>query len=244
MKVTLRQLGPGMIQQLQTHCPSCQGEGQVLDKKDQCKTCQGRKLVQEKKILEVHIDKGMKHGQKIVFSGEGDQAPGLIAGDVVIVLEQKEHPTFKRDDQNNLIMEKEITLVEALCGFTFVVNHLDGRKLLVNSDPARCIKPGDLKEISNEGMPTYKRPYDKGALIIRFSVKFPDSVAPEQARALEAVLPPPPPLPRLSMTDVEEVILQDYNPAGREQNNGRREAYDDGQDDDDDRPRGATCAQQ
>lgn len=41
MKVTLRQLGPGMIQQLQTQCPVCYGEGQVIDKKDQCKACQG-----------------------------------------------------------------------------------------------------------------------------------------------------------------------------------------------------------
>ena len=43
-KVTMRQFGPGMIQQLQTQCPACYGEGQVIDKKDQCTGCQGAYL--------------------------------------------------------------------------------------------------------------------------------------------------------------------------------------------------------
>lgn len=44
-----------------------------------------------RKILEVHVDKGMKDGQKIVFSGEGDHEPDLEPGDIVIVLYEKEH---------------------------------------------------------------------------------------------------------------------------------------------------------
>ena len=40
---------------------------------DRCRQCMGKKVVRERKILEVHITKGMKDGQKITFSGEGDQ---------------------------------------------------------------------------------------------------------------------------------------------------------------------------
>ena len=29
IKVTLRQLGPGMVQQMQTVCPECRGEGEI-----------------------------------------------------------------------------------------------------------------------------------------------------------------------------------------------------------------------
>ncbi len=156
------------------------------------------------------MDKGMKHKQKIVFSGEGDQEPGLVPGDVVIVLNQRDHPVFKRDDSNNLHMEKEISLLEALCGFSFTVRHLDGRTLLIRSNPAdTIIKPGknkipffflarqrcvcvvclpclhqvrltgDVKEITGEGMPTWKRPFDKGLLVVKFSVKFPDYIDPK-----------------------------------------------------------------
>ena len=39
---------------------------------------------------------GMKDGQQIRFSGEGDQEPGLEPGDIIIVLDENEHTAFKR----------------------------------------------------------------------------------------------------------------------------------------------------
>lgn len=52
-------------------------------------------MVKEKKILDVHIDKGMVSGQKITFRGEGDQCPGMESGDIIIILNEKEHNFFK-----------------------------------------------------------------------------------------------------------------------------------------------------
>lgn len=43
----------------------------------------------------MHVDPGMVDGQKIIFSGEGDQEPGYKPGDIIIVLDEKEHPRFK-----------------------------------------------------------------------------------------------------------------------------------------------------
>ena len=51
--------------------------------------------MRDRKVLEVHIDKGMADGQKITFSGEGDQEPGLEPGDIIILIDEKEHGTFK-----------------------------------------------------------------------------------------------------------------------------------------------------
>jgi len=45
--------------------------------------------------LEVNVDKGMVDGQKITFSGEGDQEPGLEPGDIIIVLDEREHRSYK-----------------------------------------------------------------------------------------------------------------------------------------------------
>ena len=44
-----------------------------MDPKLRCKKCNGRKVNRERKILEVSVDKGMEDGQKITFTGEGDQ---------------------------------------------------------------------------------------------------------------------------------------------------------------------------
>jgi len=139
-KVVMRQLGP-MIQQLQQPCSDCNGEGETIKEKDRCTDCKGKKIAQERKILEVHIDKGMQDGQRITFTGEADQAPGIIPGDIVIVVEEKEHARFKRRG-DDLFYNVKIDLLTALTGGQFTIPHLDDRILLVNIIPGEVIKNG------------------------------------------------------------------------------------------------------
>jgi len=89
MRIIIRQLGPGMVQQMQTMCSDCGGTGETISEDDKCKTCKGKKVNKDKKILQVYVDKGMKHGQKITFAGEADEAPGLESGDIIFVLTEK-----------------------------------------------------------------------------------------------------------------------------------------------------------
>lgn len=140
MRVIMRQIGP-MIQQIQQPCHDCEGSGEVINPKDRCKQCTGKKVVSEKKFLEVHIDKGMKGGQTITFSGESDQAPDTVPGDVVIVVEEKQHDRFRREG-NDLWYEGEIDLLTALGGGSFAIQHLDDRALVVNLIPGEIIKHG------------------------------------------------------------------------------------------------------
>lgn len=79
---------------------------------------------------------GMKDGQDIRFMGEGDQEPGLEAGDIIIVLDEKSHQTFRRNG-DDLIMETEIELVESLCGFHKTIKTLDNRTLVINTLPGK-----------------------------------------------------------------------------------------------------------
>uniref|UniRef100_A0A8C7HGK4 DnaJ heat shock protein family (Hsp40) member A1 n=1 Tax=Oncorhynchus kisutch TaxID=8019 RepID=A0A8C7HGK4_ONCKI len=190
MQVRLHQLGPGMVQQVSTVCGGCQGQGQRISHKDRCKACSGRKILRQKKILEVHIGKGMKDGQKLVFRGEGDQEPGLEPGDIIIVLDQRVHPVFTRQG-DNLIMTMELQLVEALCGFQKPCQTLDNRSLLITCHPGELIKPGDKKCVMNEGMPMHRRPFENGRLIILFSVVFPEAnfLPKHKLKELEHYLP-------------------------------------------------------
>jgi len=248
MQVRIQQLGPGMVQQIQSQCSSCQGQGEAISPKDRCKNCSGRKIVHERKILEVHVDQGMKDGQKITFAGEGDQEPGLEPGDIIIILDEKAHPTFTRHG-GDLVIKMELDLVEALCGFQRTVTTLDDRTLVITHIPGEVMKNGDIRQIMNEGMPTYRSPYDKGRLIIQFSVKFPEKIDPTNVGKLEALLPPRQVVEVPSAA--EECMLMDVDPSqmpgkgrgGSSSHNGN--VYDD---DDDERhghgPQGVQCQTQ
>ncbi|XP_021910801.1 chaperone protein dnaJ A6-like, partial [Carica papaya] len=191
MKITTRQIGLGMIQQMQHVCPECRGSGEMINERDKCQQCKGNKVTQEKKVLEVHVEKGMQHGQKITFEGQADEAPDTITGDIVFVLQQKDHPRFKRKF-DDLYVEHTLSLTEALCGFQFALSHLDGRQLLIKSNPGEIIKPGQHKAINDEGMPHHGRPFMKGRLFILFNVEFPDTgvLTPGQCRTMENILTP------------------------------------------------------
>ena len=66
----------------------------------------------------------------------------------------------------------DIQLVEALCGFQKPISTLDNRTIVITSHPGQIVKHGDIKCVLNEGMPIYRRPYEKGRLIIEFKVSY------------------------------------------------------------------------
>jgi len=247
IRIIVKQLGPGMIQQMQTVCRDCDGKGESIKESDQCVECKGKKVIKDKKILQVHIDKGMKHGQKIVFAGEADEAPGLEAGDIVFVLVEKKHDVFKRSG-NDLILEYTIPLIEALGGCQFIVKHLDNRELLVKTEKGEIIEPGEVRVVSNEGMPIYKQPFQKGNLYIKFNIEFPKPgyLKEEKIAQLEKVLPPRRSPPKISeeteVCNASRVTLQEQQNQRRQQQQ-RQESYDE---DENEQPGGqrVQCAQQ
>ncbi|KAL7487823.1 hypothetical protein ACHAW6_013438 [Cyclotella cf. meneghiniana] len=184
--VELRQIALGMVQQLQRRCTECGGQGYCADKR------------KERKVLEVHVEKGMKHNQKIVFRGLADEKPNMEPGDVNFIVQEKEHDVFKRKGAD-LLVTKTLSLNEALCGFEWIIKHLDGREIVIKSKPGEVIKPEAssshpfVKIVPNEGMPSHGNPFVKGNLYVLFRVEFPsDGELSEKAvKELKKVLPNP-----------------------------------------------------
>lgn len=184
----IRQIGPGMIQQVQRACDVCGGQGNKFESKS------------ERKILEVHIEKGMRHNEKVTFRGMADEKPNMEAGDINFVVQEKDHDIFKRKAADLLVI-KEVSLNQALCGFTWNFTHLDKRKIVVKTRPGEVIKPEQntkealpfVKTVANEGMPSRGNPFVKGNLYILFRVKFPEDgeLTADNIKTLKAVLPDP-----------------------------------------------------
>eukprot|EP00736_Rhodelphis_marinus_P007666 Rmarinus@m.489 len=242
VQLHVRQLGPGMIQQMQAVCSSCDGKGSVIPDKFKCKHCHGNGVVEQRKVIEVYIEPGMRDESQIRIEGEGDERPDVEAGDVVIVLQQKEHDLFKRRG-NDLLVEKTITLQEALCGYEFHIKTLDDRLLKIKTEANECIQPNEFRVVHGEGMPIGKKRDLRGKMIIHFKVQFPKSLSTKEVQAVRKLWPLPP-----SDGDIDEgdhidheYVMQPVD-AKRLVDDMRNDAADD----DDDMPHGSRvqCAQQ
>ena len=207
--------------------PTCRGACKVIDEKDKCKTCKGKKVTKDRKVLEVHIEKGMKSGHKIKFSGEADEILGTVPGDVVIVVQQKEHERFKRKGAD-LVESIELTLSEVLCGFTKVVTHLDGRTLQIKVPPGEVMHQA-VKMIQNEGMP-YHGSFTKGRLFLVMNVKFPKKLPLNIVSALQSALPEP---PKAMLTEEDEEVRWKAftQPVWPRRGQGTANAYDEDDED-------------
>lgn len=233
IKIGVRQMGP-MIQQYQTVCPDCQGKGVKYAPKDRCTECKGEKTVQETKILELHIDRGMKNGQRITFEGEGDSGPGILPGDVVFVVEELPHDRFERRG-NDLLTHVKIDLITALIGGAVNIEQLDGDVYHVPLEAGKVIQPGDVKYLPGKGMPE-QRLLNFGNMILVFDVVFPEKgYVEEQAKLLSSVLPKS--TPASEADAAEEVTMVDMEPEAIPD-------AEDGMDYEDDRAEGVQCASQ
>jgi DnaJ-class molecular chaperone/serine/threonine protein kinase len=175
IKVSLEDLYNGKTVRLAVSrerlCPDCDGRG-TDDRTHQCKTCKGKKTCKDRKVLNVIVEKGMSDGEPLLFPGEADENPGMVAGDVIILLKEKQHDVFRRMG-SDLIANVELTLSEALCGFKRSFTHLDGRVLMYSTFDGQITRPGSYRSIEGEGMPcrdTFVK--TKGDLFVYFVVKF------------------------------------------------------------------------
>lgn len=129
------------------------------------------------------------------MEGEADQVPGQEPGNIIFSVVEVEHSVFRRAGAD-LSADLEITLAEALCGFSrVVVKHLDGRGLHMNhhQPKARIMRPGQVIKVVGEGMP-YKKSELKGDLYMIVRVKFPEDGwlrADDALTKLQSLLPKP-----------------------------------------------------
>eukprot|EP00927_Polykrikos_kofoidii_P020852 TRINITY_DN19947_c0_g1_i2.p1 TRINITY_DN19947_c0_g1~~TRINITY_DN19947_c0_g1_i2.p1 ORF type:complete len:616 (-),score=139.02 TRINITY_DN19947_c0_g1_i2:62-1909(-) len=135
----------------------------------------------------VVIEKGMSGGDTITYEHGASQRPNCITGNLLVKLETREHPLFKRAG-NDLVIDVHITLAEALLGFRREVEHLDGHIVRLSTGKGDVVASGSGLIIDGEGMPTRDDPSSFGRLIVRCEVEFPKVVPEYMAADLESAL--------------------------------------------------------
>jgi len=251
--VRLQPVGPGMVTQQTVACSTCDGRGSFYTDKDKCKKCKGTRTIKQKKILELYVPRGSRQGDHIVLAGEADQSPDdERPGDIIFELVEAEHAVFDRAGAD-LHAELEISLSEALTGFSRVgVVHLDGRgiQLDVQQPEGRVLRPEQVLKIRGEGMPL-KRSDAKGDLYLTIKVVFPEDGWLKTQAAVDkvrAVLPSPE-VKKYKLGETPEIIdsvafetVDDMDDFGAGSDDPRAAGAQ--WEDEDEQPGGAQCQQQ
>jgi DnaJ homolog subfamily B member 11 len=98
----------------------------------ECEECPNVKLTQKTVELEFEIEKGMDSGYVITLGEAGEPHPDGDNGDLSIHIVAIPHPVFRREGVN-LMINMEISLADALTGFSHDIEHLDGHKVWLHS---------------------------------------------------------------------------------------------------------------
>ncbi len=143
----------------------------------------GNKLFEHETIY-IQIPKGIDENEIIMLREKGNISENGEKGDIKIFIKIENNTDFKRYGLD-LILDKKISLKEALCGLTFDMKYINGKSYTINNNAGSIIVPGYRKVIPNMGL---KREEHQGNLIIVFEVEFPTQLDNEKIAKLKELL--------------------------------------------------------
>jgi molecular chaperone DnaJ len=160
-------------------CPSCNGEGHVIEEK--CETCGGAGRKQETKKLKITIPQGVDNGTRLRVAREGDAGVrGGTPGDLYVYLFVEEDAEFKRDGIN-ILSELQVSYLQAILGCRIPVQTVDGDVEL--TIPAGT-QPNTVLKLDDRGVPQLGNPVSRGDHLITIKIAIPTKVSVEERELL------------------------------------------------------------
>lgn len=143
---------------------------------------EGDLRINETETITVNIPQGIDNGESVILQGRGNVLNANNKGDVQLKISVSNDTEIVRNG-TDLHYKKTITLKEALCGFKFKIDHINGNQLSLNVNTV--LYTGAKQVIKGLGM---IREGITGNLVLEFDVKFPESLSAEQKEALGNIL--------------------------------------------------------
>lgn len=162
-----------------TVCPTCSGSGQIV--KDKCSNCHGDGRVKGEEEIKVDIPAGVEEGNYLTIRGKGNSGKNLgQSGDLIVVMEEKEHEVFERDG-NNIIYRHTISFPEAALGTEIEIPTLFGEEKL---EIEAGTQPGYTFKFQGKGIP-HLNGYGQGDQINVVNVYVPQKLNSDEKKKIK-----------------------------------------------------------
>jgi len=164
---------------VQQTCPNCRGAGKIIT--DPCGTCHGEGRVEKTKTLSVKVPAGVDNGDQIRLAGEGEAGEkGGPAGDLYVQMRLKEHPVFRREE-DDLYCEMPVSFITAALGGELTVPTMDGKASIKIPAGTQSEK---LFRLKSKGVRNVRSGH-LGDLYCRVSVETPVNLSAKQKELLQ-----------------------------------------------------------
>lgn len=162
-------------------CPVCQGSGQTIDKRPPGVDSSGLKPQEE--VISIKIPAGVGEGMQLTMTGKGNMPPtGGVAGDLLILIEEKEDDKLKRDG-NNIVFDLYISFIDATLGTNLEVPTIDG---LVKIKVEPGTQSGKILRLRGKGIKELNG-YGRGDQLIHVNVWTPKQLSKEEKAIFESL---------------------------------------------------------
>ena len=163
-------------------CQQCGGEGKIIS--NPCRSCNGTGLVRKRETIKVKIPAGVEAGMQLTLQGEGHAAKNNgINGDLLVVIEEQEHPNLKREG-NNLYYTKIVSVVDAMLGAEVSIPCLDG-DYKIKVDPGT--QSGEVVRLRGRGLPSVNGYGGTGDLYVKIAVWIPKKLSKDEKAIVESL---------------------------------------------------------
>ena len=163
-------------------CNTCGGSGQIVDKKPANADAQGMLTTEE--TVSIKIPAGVVDGMQLKVTGKGNEAPGNgIAGDLLVAIEEKPHPSLQREG-DNLHYDLYINFSEAALGTSKEIDTVTGKVRIKIEAGAQS---GKILRLRNKGIPSING-YGSGDLLVHLNVWTPKTLSKEQKEFFEKMM--------------------------------------------------------
>lgn len=162
-----------------TTCNRCNGEGQIIE--NPCKTCNGDGRVQGTRTIEINVPAGVRTGNYIPLSGEGNAGKrGGPAGDLIVIVDEAKHDIFERHG-DDIIMVLPISFPEAALGTSMEIPTLTGKAKL---NIVAGTQSGRILRMRGKGIP-HLHGTGLGDQLIQIQVYVPTKLSSKERNLLE-----------------------------------------------------------
>jgi len=162
-----------------TACPTCNGSGKTI--KERCTQCSGEGRNSEESNIKFSVPAGVSNGNYIHLRGQGNAGKrGGEAGDIIVIIEEKEHKYFIREE-NDILYDLTISFIDATLGTEVEVPTLDSPAILKIEAGTQ---PGTILQMKDKGIPKLNS-YGKGDQLVRVNIFVPTNISSKEKSILK-----------------------------------------------------------